>query len=75
LLYGISLDTISGDFLQELKFELYEDKSRKEWTWELRFRNGKLIANGAESYKDYEVLRALIQLIKENTEAAPIIIN
>jgi uncharacterized protein YegP (UPF0339 family) len=71
----ISLDTISGDCLQsELKFELFEDKSRKEWTWELRFRNGTIIANGAQNYKDYEVLRTLIQSIKENAKDASVII-
>jgi uncharacterized protein YegP (UPF0339 family) len=58
--------------MSELKFELYEDKKRKEWTWKLKFRNGVPIANGAQSYKDYEVLRTLIQSIMEHAKDASI---
>jgi uncharacterized protein YegP (UPF0339 family) len=61
--------------MSELKFEVYEDKKRKEWTWKLKFRNGVLIANGAQSYKDYEVLRTLIQLIMKHAKDASIIID
>jgi len=60
--------------MSELKFELYEDKKRKEWTWKLKFRNGVLIANGAQSYRDYEVLRTLIQSIKERVKDASVTI-
>lgn len=70
-------DTIFGDCLQqsEMKFEVYEDKKRKEWMWKLKFRNGVPIANGAYSYKDYEVLQTLIQSIKEHAKDASIIID
>jgi uncharacterized protein YegP (UPF0339 family) len=67
------LDAIFGDCLQEMRFEIYEDKNRK-WRWKLRFSNRTLVAESALCYENMELCKTGIQLVKEHAKDASIVI-
>jgi uncharacterized protein YegP (UPF0339 family) len=45
-----------------LTFQIYKDHAG-QWRWRLRARNGKIVADSGESYKERESLDHAIELI------------
>ena len=50
-----------------MKFELYRDR-KKLWRWRLRARNGKVIADSAESYKRVSDCLRGINMVRLGTD-------
>jgi len=53
----------------ELTFEKYLDKV-KEWRWRLKAKNGKIIADSGEGYKNLADCDAMIDKIKKHASSA-----
>ncbi len=53
-----------------MKLEVYKDK-RGEWRWRVKTRNGKLVAEGGEGYKNKKsMVRNLVKFFAGATLAA-----
>lgn len=48
-----------------MKFELYRDDAG-EWRWRFRAANGRILATGAEGYKNKGDCRAGLDLVRES---------
>jgi uncharacterized protein YegP (UPF0339 family) len=56
----------------ELTFERYKDKA-DEWRWRLKAKNGKIIADSSEGYKNLADCDAMINKIKQHGSSANVI--
>lgn len=55
----------------DMRFELYRD-ARKELRWRIRAKNGRIIADSAESYKSERAALNGIMIVKSEAQRAPI---
>lgn len=53
------------------RFELFEDK-KGEWRWNLRHRNGNIIADSAEGYSSKGKAKQGLESVRKNAGGAPI---
>ncbi|MBL4882923.1 MAG: DUF1508 domain-containing protein [Planctomycetaceae bacterium] len=49
-------------------YEVYKDRAN-EWRWRLKARNGAIIADSGEGYKNKSDCLAAIELVKESKDA------
>lgn len=57
-----------------MKIKIYKDRSG-QWRWRMLARNGKIIADGSESYvKKTAVIRAVNRVIEQMESATVIIV-
>jgi uncharacterized protein YegP (UPF0339 family) len=53
----------------ELEFNRYKDKA-DEWRWRLKTKNGRIIADSGEGYKNLADCDAMIEKIKKHASSA-----
>jgi len=56
----------------ELTFERYQDKVN-EWRWRLKAKNGQIIADSSEGYKNLADCNAMIDKIRQHASSANVI--
>lgn len=56
----------------ELTFERYQDKAN-EWRWRLQTKNGQIIADSGEGYKNLADCDKMIEKIKDHAKDAQVI--
>jgi uncharacterized protein YegP (UPF0339 family) len=65
---------IAAPSYSDVHFELYpvRRKSGREWRWRLRAKNGKIVAEGGESFVNRSDCIASIQIVMRVDDETPI---